>query len=119
VFVAPYLRPVCANSRMTSSAAALSAAAQSAEMVRFFPFAAPVAFASASLRTVFACLSSFRACLPERVAARSIRLTARSNFRVMVQHSPLGAVLGRDRMFFDLEQAVARYQASFVRDAAG
>jgi hypothetical protein len=37
----------------------------------------------------------------------------------MVQHSPLGAVLGRDRMFFDLEQAVARYQASFVRDAAG
>lgn len=37
----------------------------------------------------------------------------------MVQHSPLGAVLGRDRMFFDLEQAVAKYQASFVRDAAG
>jgi high affinity sulfate transporter 1 len=30
----------------------------------------------------------------------------------MVQHSPLGAVLGRDRMFFNLEQAVARYQAA-------
>jgi high affinity sulfate transporter 1 len=30
----------------------------------------------------------------------------------MVQHSPLGQTLGRERMFFDLEQAVARYQAS-------
>ena len=30
----------------------------------------------------------------------------------MVQHSPLGQTLGRDRMFFDLEQAVARYQSS-------
>jgi high affinity sulfate transporter 1 len=36
----------------------------------------------------------------------------------MVQHSPLGAVLGRDRMFFNLEQAVARYQAASVRDVA-
>ena len=30
----------------------------------------------------------------------------------MVQHSPLGETLGRERMFFNLEQAVARYQAS-------
>jgi len=29
----------------------------------------------------------------------------------MVQHSPLGAALGRERMFFNLEQAVAKYQA--------
>ncbi len=29
----------------------------------------------------------------------------------MVQKSPLGETLGRDRMFFNLEQAVARYQA--------
>jgi sulfate permease, SulP family len=35
----------------------------------------------------------------------------------MVQHSPLGGALGRDRMFFDLEQAVAKHQASPVRDA--
>jgi high affinity sulfate transporter 1 len=30
----------------------------------------------------------------------------------MVQQSPLGQTLGRERMFFNLEQAVARYQAS-------
>jgi sulfate permease, SulP family len=30
----------------------------------------------------------------------------------MVQRSPLGETLGRDRMFFNLEQAVAMYQAS-------
>ena len=30
----------------------------------------------------------------------------------MVEHSPLGHTLGRERMFFNLEQAVARYQAS-------
>jgi sulfate permease, SulP family len=30
----------------------------------------------------------------------------------MVQRSPLGETLGRDRMFFNLEQAVAKYQAS-------
>ena len=30
----------------------------------------------------------------------------------MVQHSPLGQTLGRERMFFNLEQAVAKYQAS-------
>jgi high affinity sulfate transporter 1 len=30
----------------------------------------------------------------------------------MIQRSPLGATLGRERMFFNLEQAVARYQAS-------
>jgi len=29
----------------------------------------------------------------------------------MVQHSPLGETLGRERMFFNLEQAVARYQS--------
>jgi hypothetical protein len=29
----------------------------------------------------------------------------------MVQNSPLGETLGRERMFFDLEHAVARYQA--------
>src|SRR5262245_38883578 len=34
----------------------------------------------------------------------------------MVQHSPLGAALGRERMFFNLEQAVARYQRASVRD---
>ena len=32
----------------------------------------------------------------------------------MVQRSPLGKILGRERMFFTLEQAVARYQASLV-----
>src|SRR5262249_44651202 len=32
--------------------------------------------------------------------------------RAMVQHSPLGAALGRERMFFNLEQAVARHQAA-------
>jgi hypothetical protein len=30
----------------------------------------------------------------------------------MVQHSPLGKTLGRERMFFTLEQVVARYQAA-------
>jgi MFS superfamily sulfate permease-like transporter len=30
----------------------------------------------------------------------------------MVQRSPLGETLGRERMFFNLEQAVATYQAS-------
>jgi hypothetical protein len=29
----------------------------------------------------------------------------------MVQRSPLGATLGRERMHFNLETAVARYQA--------
>ena len=29
----------------------------------------------------------------------------------MVQHSPLGATLGRERMFHNLEEALARYQA--------
>ncbi len=33
----------------------------------------------------------------------------------MVQHSPLGETLGRDRMFFTLEQAVATYQASLAQ----
>jgi hypothetical protein len=36
----------------------------------------------------------------------------------MVQRSPLGATLGRERMFFTLEQAVARYQASVAQAAA-
>jgi sulfate permease, SulP family len=35
----------------------------------------------------------------------------------MVQHSPLGETLGRDRMFFNLEQAVAKHQASSLREA--
>jgi hypothetical protein len=30
----------------------------------------------------------------------------------MVRHSPLGETLGRKSMFFNLEQAVAAYQAS-------
>lgn len=30
----------------------------------------------------------------------------------MVRHSPLGEVLGRERMFFNLEEAVARYQSA-------
>jgi anti-anti-sigma regulatory factor len=30
----------------------------------------------------------------------------------MVQRSPLGQTLGRERMFFNLEQAVEKYQAS-------
>ena len=33
----------------------------------------------------------------------------------MVQHSPLGQTLGRERMFFTLEEAVAKYQASPTR----
>jgi sulfate permease, SulP family len=33
----------------------------------------------------------------------------------MVQRSPLGQTLGRDRMFFNLEQAVAKYQATYAR----
>ena len=36
----------------------------------------------------------------------------------MVQHSPLGQTLGRERMFFNLEQAVAAYQASATARAA-
>jgi high affinity sulfate transporter 1 len=36
----------------------------------------------------------------------------------MVQRSPLGETLGRDRLLFNLEQAVARYQASFAQGAA-
>jgi len=32
----------------------------------------------------------------------------------MVQHSALGETLGRARMFFTLEQAVAEYQASLA-----
>jgi sulfate permease, SulP family len=36
----------------------------------------------------------------------------------MVQHSPLGETLGRDRMLFNLEQAVAKYQASLAQAAA-
>jgi DNA-binding NtrC family response regulator len=35
----------------------------------------------------------------------------------MVQHSPLGVALGRERMFFNLEQAVAKHQAASVREA--
>jgi sulfate permease, SulP family len=35
-----------------------------------------------------------------------------------VQRSPLGATLGRDRMFFNLEQAVAKYQTSLKDDGA-
>jgi high affinity sulfate transporter 1 len=31
----------------------------------------------------------------------------------MVQHSPLGETLGRDRMLFNLEQAVAKFQAQY------
>jgi MFS superfamily sulfate permease-like transporter len=34
----------------------------------------------------------------------------------MVQRSPLGGILGRERMFFNLEQAVARYQALSAQD---
>jgi len=34
----------------------------------------------------------------------------------MVQRSPLGKILGRERMFFTLEQAVAKYQASLVAE---
>jgi sulfate permease, SulP family len=33
----------------------------------------------------------------------------------MVQRSPLGETLGRERMFFNLEQAVAKYQAAEAR----
>jgi high affinity sulfate transporter 1 len=33
----------------------------------------------------------------------------------MVQRSPLGATLGRDRMVFNLEQAVAKYQTSLAQ----
>ena len=35
----------------------------------------------------------------------------------MVQRSPLGETLGRDRMLFNLEQAVAKYQASLAQAA--
>ena len=30
----------------------------------------------------------------------------------MIQRSPVGQTLGRDRMFFNLEHAVARYERS-------
>jgi high affinity sulfate transporter 1 len=36
----------------------------------------------------------------------------------MVQHSPLGATLGRERMLFNLEQAVAKYQAMAAQGGA-
>jgi hypothetical protein len=32
----------------------------------------------------------------------------------MIQRSALGVTLGRERMFFNLEQAVARYQEAFA-----
>jgi hypothetical protein len=35
----------------------------------------------------------------------------------MVRRSPLGETLGRERMFFNLEQAVAKYQASSAHAA--
>jgi MFS superfamily sulfate permease-like transporter len=35
----------------------------------------------------------------------------------MVQRSPLGKTLGRERLLFNLEQAVAKYQASFANTA--
>jgi hypothetical protein len=35
----------------------------------------------------------------------------------MVQRSPLGGTLSHERMFFTLEQAVARYQASLAQAA--
>ena len=35
----------------------------------------------------------------------------------MVRRSPLGETLGRDRMFFNLEQAVARYCTGRANDA--
>jgi hypothetical protein len=37
----------------------------------------------------------------------------------MVQRSPLGETLGRERMFFNLEQAVAHEQARAVDEKAG
>jgi anti-anti-sigma factor len=37
----------------------------------------------------------------------------------MVQNSPLGETLGRERMFFDLEQAVAKYQSSSAQARTG
>jgi len=37
----------------------------------------------------------------------------------MVQHSPLGETLGRERMLFNLEQAVAKYQAEDPFDESG
>jgi hypothetical protein len=36
----------------------------------------------------------------------------------MVQRSPLGETLGRERMFFNLEQAVARYELGSDRGKA-
>jgi hypothetical protein len=36
----------------------------------------------------------------------------------MVQHSPLGETLGRDRMFFNLDQAVAAWQVQQPPGAA-
>ena len=38
-----------------------------------------------------------------------IRIGLNSGVLAMVRRSPLGETLGRDRMFFNLEQAVARY----------
>jgi len=32
----------------------------------------------------------------------------------MIRRSPLGETLSRDRMFFNLEQAVAKYQSSLA-----
>jgi hypothetical protein len=37
----------------------------------------------------------------------------------LIQRSPLGQTLGRARMFFNLEQAVAKYQSSLTRGDAG
>ena len=36
----------------------------------------------------------------------------------MVQHSPLGEIVGRERMYYNLEEAVARYQAGFAATTA-
>src|SRR5438552_10226937 len=66
----------CAAKR---SAASLSAAAQPAESVGRLLLAARVALALACLRAFLALMMSFRACCAGRVAAWSMRLTARSS----------------------------------------
>src|SRR5262249_48877600 len=87
----------------TCSAAALRAMAQSEDIFRF---AARIAFASACVRAFLARLCSFRARLAELVAARSIRVTARSNFRVTLAGTILSAHMGPVSAASSVQRAV-------------
>jgi hypothetical protein len=79
-------------------------------------FGAPIAHEDHALRACFAALY-LRDAMREyanEVRVRhgitfGVRIGLNSGVLAMVRRSPLGETLGRDRMFFNLAQAVARY----------